>query len=82
MTWVDSIAPEDADPRLAELYQAALDPRTGTLDNLWRMHALAPEGLAAHLALYRAAMRGTRALSYADRELIAVVVSTTNDCHY
>ena len=64
MSWVRTIAPEDAQPPLAALYEAALDPRTGELDNLWRMHSLAPEGLAAHLALYRAAMRGTRALGY------------------
>ena len=82
ISWVRTIAPEDASPRLGALYEAALDPRTGELDNLWRMHSLAPEGLDAHLALYRAAMRGTRDLAYTDRELIAVVVSAANGCHY
>jgi alkylhydroperoxidase family enzyme len=38
--------------------------------------------MAAHDALYRSAMRGTATLRKADRELIAMVVSAANDCHY
>jgi AhpD family alkylhydroperoxidase len=32
--------------------------------------------------LYRAVMKGTPGLSAAEREMIALVVSRANDCHY
>jgi alkylhydroperoxidase family enzyme len=34
------------------------------------------------MALYAAIMFGPSELSRADRELLAVVVSVANDCHY
>ncbi len=49
---------------------------------LLRAHSLHPAGLAAHWALYRAVMRGTKSLPKADREMIALVVSARNGCHY
>ena len=38
--------------------------------------------MAAHQSLYESAMAGTATLRKAERELIALVVSLTNDCHY
>ncbi|WP_420445316.1 carboxymuconolactone decarboxylase family protein [Candidatus Poriferisodalis sp.] len=38
--------------------------------------------MAAHQGLYESAMAGTATLRKAERELIALVVSLTNDCHY
>ena len=38
--------------------------------------------LASHFSLYRAVMAGTPTLRKADREMIALVVSVANDCHY
>jgi AhpD family alkylhydroperoxidase len=32
--------------------------------------------------LYRQAMRGTRTLRKVEREMIALVVSRVNECHY
>ena len=46
------------------------------------VHSLNPRGLAAHDALYRSAMAGTGSLRKVERELIALVVSRENDCHY
>ena len=46
------------------------------------IHSASPPGLAAHLELYNAVMRGTASLRKVDRELIALVVSQKNDCHY
>ena len=36
----------------------------------------------AHYVLYRQAMAGTKTLRKVEREMIAVVVSKLNDCHY
>jgi alkylhydroperoxidase family enzyme len=71
-----------ADPMLEELYAAARDPTTGELDNILAVHGLHPAGLKAHLELYRAVMRGTRTLRKVERELIALLVSRLNRCHY
>ena len=82
MTWIDTIAPDDADDELAELYRQVADPVTGQLDNIMRVHSLHPRGLAAHQAVYGAVMRPTPSLRRAEREMIALVVSQINQCHY
>ncbi len=82
MSWIDTIAPDDAEGELAALYAQMVDPDTGELDNVLRVHALHPAGLAAHWQLYRAVMRPTATLRKAEREMIALVVSQINECHY
>ena len=73
---------DDESAELAELYRQARDPRTGAVDHIMSVHSLHPAGLAAHLALYTAVMRGTRTLPQVDRELVALVVSGLNGCGY
>lgn len=82
MTWIDTVAPGDADAELAELYAQVADPNTGQLDNIMRVHSLHPRGLAAHKAVYSAVMRPTPTLRRAEREMIALIVSQINQCHY
>ena len=67
---------------LAPLRDAAIDPETDRVDNILLAHSLHPAGLAGHLGVYKSAMRGTRGLRKVDRELVALVVSQANDCHY
>lgn len=82
MAWIRTVALAEATGELERLYRSALDPHSGTLDNVLSVHGLHPAGLAAHLALYRSAMRPTSELGAAEREMIAVVVSKANGCHY
>ena len=82
MAWIDVIDEGEAEGELAELYRRWVDPESGRVDNVLKIHSLNVEGLRAHLALYQAAMRGTRGLSKAEREMIAVVVSRKNACRY
>ena len=82
MAWIRTIDETDAEPRLAELYARMSDPRSGRVDNVLKIHSLHPRGLEAHFALYRAVMTGTPGLSQADREIVAIVVSRANGCHY
>ncbi len=82
MSWIRTISEDDATGRLAELYAAHTDAASGAVDNILKIHSLAPGGLEAHLALYLHVMRGTKTLRKADREMIAVVVSQLNGCHY
>ncbi len=84
MSWIETIGEDEAehDGRLAALYAEMLDPVSGRVDNVLKVHSLHPDGLAAHWAVYRAAMRGTKGLRKVEREMIAVVVSVRNGCHY
>lgn len=80
--WISTIDESAAEGELARLYAAARDPGSGRVDHVLRVHGLHPEGLAAHLALYRASMAGTRGLRKVEREMVAVVVSKRNGCDY
>jgi alkylhydroperoxidase family enzyme len=82
MAWIETIDEDAAGEELRRLYDEARDPATGRVDHILSIHSLSPRGLAAHLALYRSAMRGSRGLPKVDREMIAVVVSGLNGCHY
>ena len=85
MAWIETIDEDDARVAggpLAELYAAMADPASGRVDHVLKVHSLHAEGLDAHWRVYRAAMTGTPGLRAVDRELIAVVVSAANGCHY
>ena len=82
MAWIDTISGEDAPEELRELYRRVTDPGTGQPDHIMQIHSLHPEGLRAHFELYRAVMKTTPQLSASEREMIALVVSRANGCHY
>ena len=75
------IDPDDAQGQLAEEYAAAVG-RAGKVFNIVRSMSLSPETLHASMELYRAIMFGPSGLTRQERELIATVVSATNDCYY
>lgn len=83
MSWIRVIPPGDADvdDELAETYRK-IGGRDGTVDNILSIHSLSPPGLRAHYDLYKSCMYGRSDLSRAQREMIAVVVSLINRCHY
>ncbi len=72
---------EGASGLLGELY-AAYDRGDGRLDNIIRIHSLNPRSMRDHVDLYSHLMRGPSPLSRIQREMIAVTVSTLNDCFY
>ena len=76
MAWIDDTIDDPA------LFHGMADPETGNVDNILRVHALHPEGLRSHFALYSAVMAGTKSLRKADRELIALRVSQLKRCRY
>ncbi len=82
MAWIETIDEDQASGDLAQLYSSLVDPEFGRADHILKIHSLHPAGLRAHFDLYRAVMRGTASLPKLDRELIALVVSRLNDCHY
>ena len=75
------IEPEDADGLLAEEYAAAVG-RAGKVYNIVRSMSLNAEVLQRSMELYRTIMFGPSRLTRQERELLATVVSATNECFY
>jgi uncharacterized peroxidase-related enzyme len=75
------ILPAEAAGELRQQYQRMHDS-AGNVANILQVHSLNPAALRAHFDLYRTLMFGRSPLSRAQREMIAVVVSKTNGCHY
>ena len=81
MAWIDTINERDADGSLKDQYEKLKDSRNG-VDNILKIHSLNPESLDAHVRLYKTIMYGKSPISRVDREMIAVLVSSINQCHY
>ncbi len=82
IAWIDSVAEDAAGGLLYELYAAERDKSTGAVDNVLKVHALHPETMRAHIDLYRTVMYGRSGVTRIEREMIGVVVSKINSCHY
>jgi uncharacterized peroxidase-related enzyme len=72
---------DDADGVLREEYDAAVE-RAGKVFNIVKSMSRNPETLRASMGLYRQIMFGESELTRQERELLAVVVSEANTCHY
>ena len=81
MAWIKVIPPREGTGELLEQYGRMSDP-SGNVANILTVHSLNPAALRAHFDLYKTLMFGQSELSRALREMIAVVVSKTNSCHY
>ena len=81
MPHIRQIEVDEATGRLADEYAAAMG-RAGKVFNIVKSMCLNPLVLNRSMALYMAIMFGPSELTRAERELLAVVVSTANDCHY
>jgi alkylhydroperoxidase family enzyme len=82
VAWIQVSDDRNADTRLAEMYARMVDPAYGRVDNILQIHSLHPEGMRVHWELYREVMASTKTLPKVDREMVALVVSLLNDCHY
>jgi len=58
------------------------EDRVPDKDHIIRIHGVHPATMQLHFALYEALMRGPSPVSRVQREMIAVVVSAINACHY
>jgi uncharacterized peroxidase-related enzyme len=81
MAWIKVIHEHEAEGELKELYDRLTEP-WGGVDNILKIHSLNPASLRTHFEFYKTLMRGKSGLTRAQREMIAVVVSATNRCHY
>lgn len=81
MAWIKIIQEDEAQGKLKELYDKYAEP-SGEVDNILKIHSLNVKSLKAHFDLYAHLMRGRSDLSRVQREMIAVVASAANHCHY
>ena len=81
MAWIKMVEPEVATGELKKEYSKAVK-RAGKVFNILKIQSMNPKTLQASMGLYLATMRAPSGLSRAERELMAVVVSRTNNCFY
>jgi alkylhydroperoxidase family enzyme len=81
MARIEVIPEDQAEGELKEAYEGLREP-WGGVDNILKIHGLNLPSMLAHNELYRVVMRGDPHLSRVQREMIAVVVSAANHCHY
>ncbi len=80
--WINVIPEEEAEGELKSLYQQEFDSEKQGTDNILAVHSLNPPSLRAHADLYHTVMHAQSPLSRSEREMVAVVVSSINQCHY
>lgn len=81
MAYIKVIPPAEATGALAAEYESA-QKRAGYIAHILRVQSLNPAVLHAGVELYIALMHKHSALSRAQKELIATVVSRANGCFY
>lgn len=81
MAWIRIISVEEAKGLLKRMYDAAIQ-RTGRIWGIVAIMSQNPPALKASMDFYGTLMKGASPLSRARREMLAVVVSSINRCHY
>jgi uncharacterized peroxidase-related enzyme len=81
MSRIKIIEPEQAEGRLKEIY-TQLEQQRGQIAEVHKMQSLRPESIVKHMDLYMEIMFSKSELSRSQREMMAVVVSTANNCGY
>jgi alkylhydroperoxidase family enzyme len=75
---IEEINVEESEGKLKELYEKLGNQPP----NILKVQSLNPKALESHWNLYRTLVFGQSPLSRAEREMIAIVVSSVNECHY
>jgi uncharacterized peroxidase-related enzyme len=81
IAWLHVPAEGEVPAEVRALWAKPLE-RLGFVPNVLRVFALRPNHLLAWWAYYDELLRGESGLTKAQREMIAVVVSAANRCHY
>jgi len=81
MARIKVIDENEAEGLLKEIYDDLL-ARRGKLAEVHKLQSLRPKSIIRHMELYLEIMFTISELSRAEREMMAVVVSKANGCHY
>lgn len=81
MALIKKIEYEDSTGRLKQIYEEIISKR-GQLAEVHKIQSLKPESIIKHMDLYLEIMYSKSELSRAEREMIAIITSVSNNCHY
>jgi alkylhydroperoxidase family enzyme len=81
MAYIEQIEEPDATGKLAGVYESARQ-RAGGVANIIKVMSRDCRSLAGSMQFYMSLMKAPNALSGAQREMLAAVVSNANDCYY
>lgn len=81
MAYIDIIQPSQAEGYLKEVYDQILESR-GKIAEVHKIQSLNPRSITRHMDLYNTIMFGKSPLRREQREMMAVVVSSANNCEY
>lgn len=81
MAYIRVIGPDEADGFLKRQYDDAIK-RAGSVANVVSVQGHNPKALESSIEFHRDVMYGASPISRAQREMLAVVVSGVNECHY
>lgn len=93
MAWIKTIPFEEADEKLQKMlmdlrasypseYEASTADKTGTDESIIASHTLIPEAMFHAFAGFSSLMASDLPLERRQHEMIATMVSQTNDCFY
>ena len=80
MTWIETVASDKARGAVKQVYET-YQRQFGFVPNIRRSMSLNPTALRAYVQLSAAVYHGGP-LAPEEREMVATVVSATNNCHY
>lgn len=82
MSWIKTIAYQDANPTLKRIYNRVKGPNNN-IDNVLSVHSLRPHTLVGHMTLYKSVLHNSNnTLPKWYLESIGVYVSHLNHCDY
>ena len=81
MAFIGMIEPGTAEGVLAGVYGQA-ERRSGRVFEILKVMSRSPVALKVSMEMYTTVMFGNSDLSRGQREMLAVVVSAANHCHY
>ena len=81
MAWIKTVPETDATGLVRAEYDAAI-ARAGRVWQILQIQSLNGPALKTSIAQYGTMMHGSSPLTRAQREMLAVVVSRANNCHY
>jgi len=81
MGWIKAIDEDHAEGMLARVY-AATRKRAGKVFNILKVQSQNPRVLHTGMSFYMSIMHEDSPLTRGQREMLALVVSNANNCHY
>lgn len=82
IAWIDVVPDGPHEGRLGEIYGGFGTPTGAGLDHVLKIHSLMPQTMEDHYRAYATIMRAPGPLTRTEREIVGVVVSGINGCHY